>query len=190
MTDDRQSAEGPSSKMRNLAIATTVAAVMFAAATARADAIDPFVGTYVGTAIVGDDEKINKRDLNIVIKKLDPGFSVDWTTVIPKEKKTVLKHFKIRFLPSGRKNVYGAAMRTNVFGANVPLDPLKGDAFVWAAIRGKSLFVYGILVTNDGGYELQVYQRTLVPGGMTVRFKRIHNGKFYKDITGKVKRVK
>ncbi len=176
--------------MRKIAIATIAAAIMFAAGAARADAIDPFVGKYVGTAIVGTNEKIDKRDLNIVIKKLDTGFLVDWTTVIPKHDKTVRKQFKIRFLPTERKFVFSAAMRTNVFGANVPLDPLKGDPFVWAAIRGKSLFVYGILVTDDGGYELQVYQRTLEPGGMKVRFKRIHNGKFYKDITGQLKRVK
>ena len=81
-------------------------------------------------------------------------------------------------------------MRTNVFGAAVPLDPLKGDPYVWAAIRGKSLFVYGLIVTDDGGYELQVYQRTLTPSGLTVRFQRIHNGKEHKDITGEVKRVK
>lgn len=176
--------------MRQFAVATVIGATVAVAGTARADQIDPFLGKYVGTAVVHAQDKMTKRDLNITIAKLDNGFSVDWTTVIPKENKTVRRQFKIRFLPTRRKGVYAAAMRTNVFGAAVPLDPLKGDPYVWAAIRGKSLYVYGLLVTENGGYEIQEYERTLIPGGMTVRFKRFRNGKPLKDITGDVKRVK
>ncbi|MEQ8697073.1 MAG: hypothetical protein RLT05_10995 [Bauldia litoralis] len=177
---------------RRSAVATlvTALALVLVGGAARAASIDPFIGTYVGTAVVESDEKITKRDLNIVISKKDEGFEIDWTTVIPKEDKTVRRQFKIRFLPTPRPDVFKAAMRMNAFGAAVPLDPLKGDPYVWASIRGKSLFVYGILVTDKGGYELQVYQRTLKPGGMTVRFQRIHDGKKHKDITGEVKKVK
>lgn len=175
---------------RHTAITAIIAAVLFVSGAAKAADIDPFVGTYVGTAVVETEKTFSKRDLNIIIKKDDGGFTVDWTTVIPKDNKSVRRQFKIRFLPTQRKDVFRAAMRTNVFGAAVPLDPLKGDPYMWAAIRGKSLFVYGILVTDRGGYELQVYQRTLKPGGMSIRFQRIHDGKFHKDITGEVKRVK
>jgi len=175
---------------RGIAVATMVAALLLVGGMARAASIDPFVGTYVGTALVEDDNTINKRDLNIVNKKADDGFEVDWTTIIPKDNKSVRRQFKIRFLPTQRKDVFKAAMRTNVFGAAVPLDPLKGDPYIWAAIRGKSLFVYGLIVTDQGGYELQVYERSLKPGGMTVRFKRIHDGKQLKEITGEVKRTK
>ncbi len=175
---------------RGIAVVTMVAALLMVGGVARAASIEPFLGTYVGTALVEDDNSINKRDLNIVIKKADEGFEVDWTTIIPKDNKSVRRQFKIRFLPTQRKEVFKAAMRTNVFGAAVPLDPLKGDPYIWAAIRGKSLFVYGLIVTDQGGYELQVYERTLKPGGMTVRFKRIHDGKQLKDITGEVKRTK
>jgi len=175
---------------RRISVVALVAALILVGGAARAESIEPFVGTYVGTAVVGTDEKITKRDLNIVISKKDGGFEIDWTTVIPKDDKTVRRQFKIRFLPTQRPEVFKAAMRMNAFGAAVPLDPLKGDPYVWAAIRGKSLFVYGILVTDKGGYELQVYQRTLKPGGMTVRFQRNHDGTIFKDITGEVKKVK
>lgn len=175
---------------RGIVVTTMVAALFLVGGVAQAGSIDPFVGNYVGTALVETDGTINKRDLNITIKKVDNAFEVDWTTVIPKDKKSVRRQFKIRFLPTERKDVFKAAMRTNVFGAAVPLDPLKGDPYIWAAIRDKSLVVYGLIVTDEGGYELQVYERTLKPGGMTVRFTRIHDGKQLKEITGEVKRAK
>jgi len=156
-----------------------------------ADAIDPFVGTFKGKAEIEIDGGLMKRDVAVTIEKSSRGFSVDWTTTIPKaDGKRKTKQFKIQFSPAKRKKLYAAGMRRNLFGKLVPLNPLKGDPYMWAAIRKDVLFVYGMHVTDDGGYEFQVYERKIVPGGMTVTFKRFRDGKQLKDITANLKRTK
>jgi hypothetical protein len=156
---------------------------------AAGDAIDPFVGKYIGKATSKLLDKLTDRDLNFEIRKHDNGFSLRWTTIIPRsDGKSKRTSFRIRFEKTRKVSLFSAAMRRNAFGAPVPLDPLKGDPYMWASIRGKTLGVYGVHVTADGGYELQVYERTLVPGGIKVVFKRIRNGKRLKEISGFAKR--
>jgi hypothetical protein len=153
--------------------------------------IKPFIGSYVGKSDAVDGKDKKARDLSIKIFKFKSGFAIDWTTVIPKSRgRMVTRQFKIRFLPAKRSALYRAGMRTNMFGKLLPLDPIKGDPYIWAAIKGKSLIVHGMHVTEDGGYELQVYTRTLTAAGMTVTFQRFRNGKSLKDISGTLKRVK
>ena len=129
--------------------------------------------------------------MNFEIKKHSKGFSVRWVTIIPRPGGTTKRtSYRIRFDHTRKPKLFSAAMRRNVFGAPVPLDPIKGDPYMWASIRGKTLGVYGVHVTADGGYELQVYERTLAKGGIMLTFKRIRNGKPLKEISGFAKREK
>lgn len=174
-----------------IAAATLLIAV--ASPANAADLIDPFLGKYEGKSIVQADDKqeLSARDLAIKIEKDKRGFSVEWSTVIYRKKdRSEFRRFKIRFAASKRPGIYGAMMAANVFGRSVPHDPLEGDPYFWASIRGQSLFVYGIHVTEDGGYELQAYERTLKPGGLAVRFSRLRDGEKLREITGFVKRMK
>lgn len=158
---------------------------------AAAEPIDRFAGKYEGTASSKLHSGLADRDLNFEITKTDKGFIISWTTLIPKKTgEPKRKSYRIQFNQSRRPKLFAAAMRRNVFGAPVPLDPIKGDPYMWASIRGNTLGVYGIHVTEDGGYELQIYERTLAPGGMKIVFKRIRNGKPLKDIVGFAKKVK
>lgn len=173
-----------------------IALLLFVAVSATApaawakDAIDPFVGTFKGKAEIETNNGLKKRDVAVTIAKSNRGFSVDWTTTIPKADGTRrTKQYKIQFSPAKRKKLYAAGMRRNLFGKLVPLNPLKGDPYMWAAIRGDVLFVYGMHVTDDGGYEFQVYERKVIPGGMIVTFKRFRDGKQLKDITANLKRT-
>lgn len=156
-----------------------------------ADPIGPFVGKYVGKATSKLDGRLTDRDLNFEIRKHGNGFSVRWVTIIPRADGTTKRtSYRIKFERTRKVSLFSAAMRRNAFGAPVPLDPLKGDPYMWASIRGKTLGIYGVHVTEDGGYELQVYERTLAPGGMKLSFKRIRNGKPLKEISGFAKRQK
>ncbi len=159
---------------------------------AAATSIDPFVGTYHGTAISEATDEMKARDLDVKIRKVDDGFSVGWSTVIYKpdgrEKKKTLN---IEFFNTERPDIYGSAMRTGLFGKRVPNDPLKGQPFVWARIVGKTLTVHAMYILDDGGYEMQVYERTLdAKGNLDLVFKRFRNGKSIREITGKLTRVK
>ena len=79
-----------------------------------------------------------------------------------------------------------------MFGKQVPIDPISGkDPYYWARIRGKTLWVYNIMVNDDGGYEMQVYQRTLTDdGNMRVEFQRIRDGVPQRAVSGMLKREK
>jgi hypothetical protein len=79
-----------------------------------------------------------------------------------------------------------------MFGKQVPIDPISGkDPYYWARIHGKTLSVYNIIINDDGGYEMQVYHRTLVgDDGLKVEFQRIRDGSPQRTVTGVLKRMK
>ncbi|MDK3074187.1 hypothetical protein QO034_13790 [Sedimentitalea sp. JM2-8] len=143
----------------------------------RAD-ISQFVGDYSGSAeIVNDDGSASPRDMSVSISTTAKGFVVKWTTVTHRsEGRTKENTYEISFLPSDREGVYAAAMKKNVFGHEVQLDPMKGEPYVWARVIGDTLTVYSLFVDADGGYELQQFDRTLTEGGLNLEFSRISNG--------------
>jgi hypothetical protein len=98
--------------------------------------------------------------------------------------------YTITFMPSKRPNIYSSAMRTDVFGNAVPLDPLAGDPYMWARREGDKFWRYALFVTETGGYEMQTYEYTLVPGGLTLRYSRVRDGEVLRTVTGKLKKVR
>ncbi|MFC3616355.1 hypothetical protein ACFORG_21640 [Lutimaribacter marinistellae] len=158
-------------------VGLVVTAILFAA-TAGANEIEPFVGSYVGSAELRDaDGTVTPRDMSVDIAALDDGFTVSWTTTTYKTDGRVKEQaYSLAFLPSAREGVFSAAMKRNVFGHAVQLDPMKGEPFVWGRIDGETLTVYSLFIDDDGGYELQQYDRTLADGGLNLSFTRIRNG--------------
>ena len=172
-----------------------LAVLLLAAAGARAQGVDQFLGNYVGKATdIRSEDGEAGRDLSVSITKGDDGrtFVIEWATVIWKTgSNPERRKYKITFIPSERANVFAAAMRKDMFGKFVPLDPMKGDPYFWARVAGNTLSVFYILVTDEGGYEMQVYHRTLTePGKMKVEFKRIRDGVALRTITAELQKVK
>ncbi|WP_258548802.1 MULTISPECIES: hypothetical protein [Thalassospira] len=164
----------------------------FAPFVAQAASIDPFVGDYHGVTIEHADGELQARDLDVSIEKTERGFNVDWATVIHKkdgrEKNVSLS---IEFYSTERPDIYGSAMRSGLFGKRIPNDPLKGEPFFWARIVGKTLTIHALYITDEGGYEMQVYERKLDDdGNMDLVFSRFRDGKQIRDITGKLTRQK
>ena len=147
----------------------------------------PFVGTYTGQTVLATASGLTKRDLDVVIKREGDGFSVEWTTITqkPPGKIKSARHI-VAFAPTARPGVYQPVGKVNRLGRTVPLEPLKGDPQVWARIAGKTMSVYATVITEDGGVEMQTYDRSLVPGGMELVFTRIRNGQELKDIRAKL----
>lgn len=157
---------------------------------AISQSIQPFIGDYTGHSIASESE-LDKRDLGVSIKKKKKGFSVTWTTITQRASgKTKKKTYSIDFQSTKRDSIYASAMKTDVFGGRVPLDPIKGDPYVWARIDGNTLTVHAMIVTDDGGYEMQVYDRTLSDGGLKLKFSRIRDGQPLKLIEGTLIRSK
>ncbi len=151
-----------------------------------------FYGKYAGSGANIAGEGLSDRDLNLVIRphKKD-GFTVQWTTVIRKSsgKTKKIKHF-INFRPvKDRPGIYSSAMAIDTAGRVVPLHPLTGDPYIWAALKNKTLIVYSLYVSDDGSYEVQVYKRTLTTNGLDLRWERVRDGDTLKLITAKLKKT-
>lgn len=156
-------------------LAAFVAVARVQAAEAPAVGIEAFFGSYEGRGSGSAENHATLRDLSVSIgPAADRGFVVSWSTAVrgqggEAEKR---KAYTITFQPTQRPGVYSSAMRPNVFGEKVPMDPFKGDPFVWARLSGKTLSVYALIILDDGGYDLQIYDRTLTPSGLDLVFSR------------------
>lgn len=149
-----------------------------------------FYGEYVGRTVSGEDDSLNERDINVSIKEIKRGFNIAWSTVIHRTgSESKRKSYSIDFRRTNRDNIFQSAMRKDVFGTQSPNDPMKGDPYVWARIKGETLSVYALIVTDDGSYDMQAYHRTLTKDGMNLRFSRTVEGEQKKVILGELKRV-
>ncbi len=167
--------------------------LVLAAGPARAGdaAVKDFFGRYVGEAISTMEEGLSKRDLSVEIRDAgNDAFTVDWTTITREEDGSrKRKSYSITFRPTKRDGIFASAMRADKFGNAVPLDPMTGQPYVRARIHGKTLTIHALHITPEGGYEMQVYDRTLIPEGLDLRFSRFRDGRQLKLITGTLIRL-
>ena len=173
-------------KIMRALILFLAAAALAGPASSAETSIEAFFGKYTGQTVTSGGDEVSKRDLSVHIKPAGKGnFSIDWITFTRSASgMRKRKEYSISFKPSERDNVYASAMKKNLFGKSVPLDPIKGEPYVWARIHGKTLTVHAMIITDDGGYEMQVYDRTLNWNGMDLNFSRVRDGKTLKQITG------
>ena len=151
---------------------------------------DPFVGHYAGsTTTVGNTEgTANGREITVDISKHKKGFRINWSTTKAKSDKS--KEYTIDFVPTKRDHIYAAAQKVNVFGGKQPLDPLQGDPYMWARFTGKSMKVLGLLINEQGEFELFSYTRTLHDDGqaMSLRYLRLDETGEQRVIEGELRR--
>ncbi|MEM7407526.1 MAG: hypothetical protein AAF458_19700 [Pseudomonadota bacterium] len=161
-----------------------------AASAAGQTPIKAFFGNFVGQAISESGGEISTRDIAVDIKEHKKGFRLSWTTTTRRgDGRVKRKEHTVDFVPSGSSNVYASAMRRNLFGKAVPMDPLKGDPYVWARLDGPTLIVHALVITEDHGYEMQTYRRTLTDKGMELVFHRVRDGERLRDVTGTLVKV-
>ncbi len=145
--------------------------------------IDPFVGSYNGSAEVESGGQTSQRDMSVDITTTKEGFRITWrSTAYKADGRVKEKEYTVDFLPTTRDGIFSSAMRTNVFGKAVPLNPLKGEPFVWSRVSGDTFTVFSLLIGEDGGYEMQEYNRTLAAGGLDLNYQRIRNGEKLKSV--------
>ncbi len=177
-------------KLRNVPFYLAIAGfTMCSQITIASSLVEPFVGNYSGHVTYEEEGVTIDRDLGVTIEENDEGFKVDWeVTTIRPDKSPKTKSFTINFTPTKRDSVFQAAMQPDLFGGKKPLDPIKGDPYVWARINDDTLTVFALLIHDDGGYELLIYDRSLVDEGLNLKFSRIKNGSQLKTIEGILKR--
>jgi hypothetical protein len=144
----------------------------------------PFVGDYTGQVVIGTANGLEKRDLDVSVRRETEGFSLEWSTETQRPDGRIKSdRYFVAFKPiANRPGHYLPTDRIDRFGKRFPINPLDGDPQLTAKIDGKTLYVYASLITEDGAHEVQTYERTLVPGGMKLKFGRVRNGEAIRAI--------
>lgn len=152
--------------------------------------LERFFGDFTGRSIQSkSDQGLEPRDLDVKISPHGKGFIIGWTTVIYRAKQPTRKTYSVEFSRTERAGIFASAMRRDVFGHDEPLDPLHGDPYVWARLSGDTLTIFALLITSEGGYEIQTYDRTLTDDGLELRYTRDRDGKILPPVTGSLKRL-
>ncbi|TQV78373.1 hypothetical protein [Denitrobaculum tricleocarpae] len=69
-----------------------------------------------------------------------------------------------------------------------PRDPRGTAPYLWGRIKENTFSIYVVVVAEDGGYEIQVYNRTLTKEGMTLVYSRNRAGEHLKLLEAFLKR--
>jgi len=172
-----------------LAIAGLLAMFVAGGAQAADLSIKAFYGKFQGGGVAENDDSlyfgVTARDFDVDIQPADTGFSVSWTSVIrgggvpgkpESRRKTSMRTFK----PSSRPGIWEAAKSK---------DPVNGGELCWARVKNNTLTVFLMVVRKDGAYELQQYDRKILPTGMEMVFTRLRDGDKVRSVKGRLVKV-
>lgn len=177
---------------RLITLCATAAVVVLLATSSWAQStvkIGAFYGKWSGSAISESNVSVNfrltARDMDVEIRPSGNGFSVLWTTVLrqrgnPNDPTPERRSTELRFEPTDKPNVWRAV------GSN---DPLVDERFAWARLAKQTLTVHSMVIRNDGGFDLQVYDRTLKPTGMELEFTAFRDGVPRRTAKGRLVKV-
>lgn len=169
---------------------------MLACNAAAADLADYF-GAYVGVATVEKDDNGDegKRHIDIVIEPYKKnGFRIEWTAVALVDGRrdvpgaTRDKH-EVLFEPDRGECCFVQVDEYNPFTEREVLHPMLGEPLRWAVLDDNGLQVYSFAVLEDGGYELQSYNRRLTDTGIDLLYERVEDGVVKRRITGRTVRT-
>ena len=168
-----------------------VGASVVSEALADQSSMEHFLGEYRGVSVEDSNKTWSPTDLDVSIQPHDNGFIMEWATITNRDNGKVERQENVvKFHPTMRHNVYAAATRPDLFGGWIPLDPFKGDPFMWAHYLDSTLTVYAMIITDAGAHDMQIYERALSPGGLSIKFKRLRDEKPLQVVNGFLKRVK
>lgn len=151
--------------------------------------ITAFYGMWSGSAISESNISVNfrltARDMDVEIRPDDGGFRVVWTTILrqrgdPNNPTIERRSTELRFEPTNKPNVWRAV------GAS---DPMTDDPYAWAHISGQTLTINTMVIRDDGGYDMQVYERTLKATGMDLQFTAFRDGEERRTAKGRLVKV-
>ncbi len=174
--------------MRQLAAIVVLIAGLLPAAQAAAQnaAMEDFYGQWKGSGISKSPHSlyfgITERDFDVVIRPKGPGFSVSWTTVLrqggdPNNPDIRRNSASKDFVPSPNGR----------FFISPPLpDPMSGNDYTWARLDKKTLTVFILTIDENGLYDMQIYARTLLTPGMSLKFMRIRGDEPRRTVEGRL----
>jgi hypothetical protein len=66
---------------------------------------------------------------------------------------------------------------------------VNGGELCWARVKDNTLTVFLMVVRKDGAYELQQYDRKILPTGMEMVFTRLRDGDKVRSVKGRLVKV-
>jgi hypothetical protein len=162
-----------------------------APAVAADPAFGKFFGQYQGRSDTIPAGEKEPRELSVTIGPYKKnGFTIEWKTRLHKADGRVKQSgLSVNFISTHRSNVFASAMRTDLFGHQVPLDPLKGDPFVWVTTRGETLTLYVIRIADNGEQDLQIDELTRMPQGLHLKFTGFYGSEPVRRLTATLKKT-
>lgn len=180
-----------------IAAALLAAALLWMPAAARADALAPYLGSYVGLATVynQDGVEIEQREVDILIRRAPrDGFTIIWTNLTLVDGRrdvpgVVRRLEQVTFYPGDLDGVYVEEMRGSLFERRRDPQFTGGDPLRWARINDDRITVFALALLDDGQYELQSYDRILTPEGLRLVYERRVEGRLERRIEGRAVRL-
>ena len=151
-------------------------------------AIAAFYGRFQGSGVSENADSlyfgVTVRDFDVAIGPDGAGFFVEWTTVIhagPDSTRPEVRRRTDRmvFAPSATAKVWRTATQGNPWG----------DGIAWAKLEKQTLTVSMMRVTEDGGWTVQSYARTLTATGMELDFFVVRDGEAQRHVKGRLVKV-
>jgi hypothetical protein len=152
--------------------------------------IDRFFGIYEGVSNSVPDGETAKRNLHVTIQPYKDGFSINaQSEVHAAGQRAQTAKLSVDFRRTTRNNIYMSAMRLDLFGNPVSLDPLEGGPYIWARLSGDTLTVYILKITDAGAQDLRIYKHTVTAQGMDVEETRFRDSEPLHRIDASLKKV-
>ncbi len=171
-------------------MALVLAVLLLAAPTQQSNAqqlpVDAFYGNFTGTGIAENSDSlyfgVTVRDLDVTIGPEGTGFYIEWTSIIrgggtPATPEVRERISRMTFEPSDRPGIFRALDSGN---------PLTEEALAWAYVANTTMTVHIMAVRDDGGYEINTYDRTLSGTGMDLQFTSRRNGEAVRTVQGRL----
>ncbi len=150
-------------------------------------AITAFAGDWRGNALSENSASVNfpitSRDIDVEITPDAIGnFTITWRTLLrqkgnPANPKEVLKETTLIFTKTDNPKVWRESAGGDVY---------NGDPIAWAQIKGQTLTVYVMAISETGDYDMQVYKRTLTGLNMQLDFTAIRDGMVRRTAKGQL----
>lgn len=155
------------------ALALGLAAALISSAAQAADRkIDDFYGRWIGTGQATQGAVATQsRDSEVMIEKAPDGFKISWTTMssdIGNGSQSKVKSSSLTFKTGKKPNLF-----VDVKSGNA----MEGKKTTWARIVADTLTINQLVISEDGEWDVTVYDRTLKDSDhMNLSFTRITNG--------------
>ena len=171
--------------MRIFTALALVALSMSTTAQAADRKIDEFYGRWLGTGEATQGQaKTQSRDAEVIIEKAADGFKISWTTMssdVTSPTKSKVKAAELTFKPGAKPGFFIDLKSGNA---------LDGKKTTWARLSGDTLIINQLVVTDDGHWDVSVYERTLKgKDDMELFFTRFTDGKIARQASLKMRRA-